>query len=560
MSSKGMGSNGPAVQLIPLGGLGEIGKNMLLLETDKEILVIDAGVMFPEEEMLGIDLVIPDMSYLFERRQKVRAILLTHGHEDHIGALPYLLREIRVPVYGTRLTLGLVRARLAEHRLDFDPVLVEVKPGERHRPGSFDVEFIHLNHSIPGAVAIAAHTPAGIVLHVTDFKFDQTPIDNQPADYHRLAELGKQGVEVLLSDSTNAERPGWTPSERTVGQSLLEVFQRAQGRVLLATFATNVHRIQQAIDAAVATGRKVAVVGRSMETVVGIASELDYLHIPPGTLVGLDEIGRHPHDRLVILTTGSQGEPMSALSRMASGDHRQVAIVPGDTVVISAHPIPGNERLVGRTINLLFKLGANVIYEPFEEIHASGHASQEELKLLLNLVRPRYFVPVHGEYRMLVKHARLAREVGMAPDRVLIVENGDVLELSGGRLVRRGNVPAGQVFVDGLSVGDVGSVVLRDRRQLAQDGIVVVVATVDARSGELLAGPELVSRGFVYARESEALLEEARQQAKAALLEALHRNGTEWGALKGRVKEALGQFIYERLKRRPMILPIIVEV
>ena len=555
-----MGSGGPAVQLIFLGGLGEIGKNMLLLETEKEILVVDAGVMFPEEEMLGIDLVIPDMSYLFERRQKVRAVLLTHGHEDHIGALPYLLRELRVPVYGTRLTLGLVRARLSEHRLDFDPVLVEVKPGERHRPGSFDVEFIHLNHSIPGAVAIAAHTPAGIVLHVTDFKFDQTPIDGRPADYHRLAELGKQGVAVLLADSTNAERPGWTPSERTVGQALLEVFRRAPGRVLLATFATNVHRIQQAVDAAVATGRKVAVVGRSMENVVGIAQELDYLHIPPGTLIGVEEIGRHPADRLVILTTGSQGEPMSALSRMASGDHRQVSIVPGDTVVISAHPIPGNERLVGRTINLLFKLGANVIYEPYEAIHASGHASQEELKLLLNLVRPRYFVPVHGEYRMLVQHARLAREVGLPADRVLVVENGDVLELTPQRLARRGSVPAGQVFVDGLSVGDVGSIVLRDRRQLAQDGILVVVATVDARSGELVAGPELVSRGFVYARESEALLEEARQQARAALLEVLHRDGTEWGAMKARVKESLGQFVYERLKRRPMILPIIVEV
>lgn len=555
-----MGSNGPVVQIIPLGGLGEIGKNMLLIETEREILVIDAGVMFPEEEMLGIDLVIPDMSYLLERRHKVRAVLLTHGHEDHIGALPYLLRELHVPVYGTRLTLGLVRAKLAEHRLDHDPVLIEVKPGERHRPGSFEVEFIHLNHSIPGAVAIAAHTPVGVVLYVTDFKFDQTPIDNQPADYHRLAELGKQGVSLLLSDSTNAEHPGWTPSERVVGQALLEVFQRAPGRVLLATFATNVHRIQQAVDAAVATGRKVAVVGRSMENVVGIASELDYLHIPPGTLIGAEAIAQQPHDRLVILTTGSQGEPMSALSRMASGDHRLVSIVPGDTVVISAHPIPGNERLVGRTVNLLFKLGANVVYEPFEEIHASGHASQEELKLLLNLVRPRFFVPIHGEYRMLVKHARLARDVGIPADRILVVENGDVLELTGQRLTRRGSVPAGQVFVDGLSVGDVGSVVLRDRRQLAQDGILVVVVTVDARSGELLAGPELVSRGFVYARESEALLEEARQQARAALLDVLHRDGAEWGAMKAKVKEALGQFVYERLKRRPMILPIVVEV
>ncbi|MEW6045676.1 MAG: ribonuclease J [Bacillota bacterium] len=556
-----MASNGPTLQLIPLGGLGEIGKNMLVLETEKDILIIDAGVMFPEEEMLGIDLVIPDMSYILERRHKVRAVVLTHGHEDHIGALPYLLREIPVPVLGTRLTLGLVKAKLAEHQLENEPSFIEAKAGERFRPGGYEVEFIHLNHSIPGAVAVAAHTPVGVVLHVTDFKFDQTPIDGRPTDYHRLTELGKQGVVVLLSDSTNAEQPGWTPSEKSVGQAFLEAFRRAPGRVLVATFATNVHRIQQAIDAAVDTGRRVAVVGRSMETVVGIASELGYLRLPPGVQVSAEEIAHQPHNRLVILTTGSQGEPMSALSRMASGDHRLVSIVPGDTVIISAHPIPGNERLVGRTINLLFKLGANVIYEPFEGIHASGHASQEELKLLLSLVQPRFFVPVHGEYRMLVKHARLAREVGIPSDHIFIVENGDVLEVTRDRVTRRASVPAGQVFVDGLSVGDVGNVVLRDRRQLAQDGILVVVLTVDAHTGELLAGPELVSRGFVYVRESEALLEEARQQARAALLAGTRPgDGAEWGAMKARVRESLGQFFYERLKRRPMILPIVVEV
>ncbi|WP_324717631.1 ribonuclease J [Carboxydochorda subterranea] len=555
-----MGSSEPALSVIPLGGLGEVGKNMMVLESADDILVIDAGVMFPEEEMLGIDLVIPDFSYLVERRQKIRAIVLTHGHEDHIGALPYVLRQIQAPVYGTRLTLGLVRARLLEHNLESLPEFIEVQAGQRRRLGGFDVEFIHLNHSIADAVAIAVHGAVGTVLHVTDFKFDQTPIDGRPTDYHRLAELGKQGVHLLLSDSTNAEQPGWSPSERRVGEAFLEAFRRAAGRVLVATFATNVHRIQQAIDAAVATGRRVAVVGRSMETVVGIAAELGYLRIPEGVLIAQDQIGQQAHNRLVILTTGSQGEPMSALSRMASQDHRLVEIVPGDTVIISAHPIPGNERLVGRTVNRLFKLGANVIYEPFEGIHASGHACQEELKLLLNLVRPRFFVPVHGEYRMLVKHARLARDVGIAPDGIFIVENGDVLELTADRLARKGRVQAGQVFVDGLSVGDVGNVVLRDRRHLAQDGILVVVLTVDSRSGELLAGPELVSRGFVYVRESETFMEEARQEAKTALLDVLSKNGAEWGAVKGRVREALGQFIFERLKRRPMILPIIVEV
>ena len=555
-----MASKTPAVQVVPLGGLGEIGKNMLVLQTDTDMVVIDAGVMFPEEEMLGIDLVIPDMTYLLEHRSKVRAVLLTHGHEDHVGALPYLLKELPVPVYGTRLTLGLVRAKLAEHRLPVEPALVEVRAGDRCLLGELEVEFIHLNHSIPDVVGIAAHTPAGTVLHITDFKLDQTPIDGRLTDYHRLAELGHQGVLLLLADSTNAERPGWTPSEKSVGAALLDVCQKAPGRVLVATFATNVHRIQQIVDAAHQSGRRVAVVGRSMEQVVTIARELGYLRVPDGLLVGQDELGRHPHQRLVIITTGSQGEPMSALSRMAAGDHRLVEIVPGDTVVLSAHPIPGNERLVGRVVNLLFKLGANVIYDANGDVHASGHASQEELKLLLNLVRPRWFVPIHGEYRMLVRHARLAREVGLSADQVTVLENGDVLEVAPDRCVRRGRVPAGHVFIDGLGVGDVGQVVLRDRRHLAQDGILVVVITVDGRSGELLAGPELVSRGFVYVRESEGLLEEARQHARSVLLDVMARDGREWGTLKNRVREALGQFLYERVKRRPMILPIVVEL
>ncbi len=555
-----MTANLPAVQILPLGGLGEIGKNMMVYETETDIVVVDAGVMFPEEEMLGIDLVIPDVTYLLERRSKVRGVVLTHGHEDHIGGLPYLLRELPVPVYGTRLTLGMVRAKLAEHRLGFEPVFTEVRAGERRQLGAFEVEFLHLNHSIADTVAVALHSVAGVVLHVTDFKFDQTPIDGRTTDYHRLAELGRQGVLVLLSDSTNAEQPGWTPSEKSVGAALLETVRHAPGRVLVATFATNVHRIQQVFDAARECGRRVAVVGRSMETTVSIAEELGYLRIPDGIRLPQEELSRQPHDRLVILTTGSQGEPMSALSRMAAGDHRLVEIVPGDTVVFSAHPIPGNERLVGRTVNQLFRLGARVIYEPFAGVHASGHASQEELKLLVNLVQPRWFVPIHGEYRMLVKHAQLAREVGVPEDHVFIVENGDVLEVSQERAVKKGRAPAGQVFVDGLSVGDVGSVVLRDRRQLAQDGILVVVMTVDGRTGELVAGPELVSRGFVYVRESEGLLEEARQYARGVLEQMLPRDGTEWGAVKGRVRESLGQFFYERMKRRPMILPIVMEL
>ncbi|BAS28393.1 ribonuclease J [Limnochorda pilosa] len=550
----------PKVSVIPLGGLGEIGKNMTVIENQGEILVIDAGVMFPEDEMPGVDLVIPDISYLVERKDRVRAIVLTHGHEDHIGALPYVLRQLPVPVYGTRLTLGLVESKLEEHHLLGETRLREVQAGESRTIGRFEVEFIHVNHSIADDVALAIHTGAGTILYVTDFKFDQTPIDGRVTDLQKLAELGRKGVLLLMADSTNAERPGYTLSERVVGQTLMEVFAGAPGRILVATFASNIHRIQQVVDAADRYGRRLAVVGRSMVNVVGIASRLGYLSVPDGMQVPVEEIGRYKPQELVILSTGSQGEPMSALSRMAAQEHRNVAILPGDTVIISANPIPGNERVVGKVINRLLHLGAEVIHSPFSGIHASGHASQEELKLLLNLVRPRFFVPIHGEYRMLVAHKRLALAVGIPEGHVELAEIGDRLELTPDSLRKTERVPSGQVLVDGLGVGDVGHVVLRDRRLLSQDGILVVVVTVDKRTGQLVAGPEVVSRGFVYMRESEALMEDARLQVRRALERRVPDGLSDWQSIKSEVKEILSRYLFERTRRRPMVLPIVVEV
>lgn len=549
-----------AIKIIPLGGVGEIGKNMTVIQYGDEIIVVDAGVMFPEEDQPGIDLVIPDITYLVENKAKVRGIILTHGHEDHIGALPYVLKQLNVPVYGTKLTLGLVKAKLTEHHLGYEPQFHTIRGGQRMSLGTFTLDFIHVNHSIPDVVAVAVHTPVGTVLLMFDFKFDQTPIDGRVTDYQKLAELGSRGVLCLLSDSTNAERPGYTLSERVVGETFMETFQRAPGRIFVATFASNVHRIQQVIEAARSYNRKVAVVGRSMENVVRIAVELGYLRIPDGMLIDVDEVDRLPAERVVVLTTGSQGEPMSALSRMAMADHRHLEIVRGDTIIISANPIPGNEKMIGRIINQLFKLGANVIYERFSGIHVSGHASQEELKMLLNLVRPRYFVPVHGEYRMLVKHASLAEAVGIPSDRIFIPEIGDVIEITPDKAAKTERVPGGQVFVDGLGVGDVGNIVLRDRRQLAQDGILIVVVGINRQNGELVAGPDIVSRGFVYVRESEHLIEEAREKVRQALLGTMKAQVEEWGVIKASVREALSRYLYEKTKRRPMILPIIMEV
>jgi len=554
-----MAANGK-VSLIPLGGLGEIGKNMMVVKYGENILLIDAGLMFPEEEMLGIDIVIPDITYLLENRDIVRGIVLTHGHEDHIGALPYVLKQINVPVYGTRLTLGLLEGKLRENNILGSVKMHAIKPRDAVNIGPFKVEFIRVSHSIPDAVALAIHTPVGIVLHTGDFKFDQTPVDGEVTDFQKLAELGEQGVLVLLSDSTNVERPGFTLSERTVGQTFDETFQEAKNRIIVATFASNVHRLQQAITAAYKYNRRVAVVGRSMVNVVNIASDLGYLSIFDDMLIDIDEVGNLPPEQVVILTTGSQGEPMSALTRMAMSDHRRVEIVPGDTVIISATPIPGNEKLVARTINNLFKQGAEVIYEQFSGIHVSGHPSQEELKLMINLTKPKFLVPVHGEYRHLRKHAQLGQAMGIPAENIFVAENGHVLEFSkkNGRVA--GKVTAGRVLVDGLGVGDVGNIVLRDRKQLSQDGILIVVVTMDKESGAIVAGPDIVSRGFVYVRESEQLMDDAKEKVKNALGKCGERGITEWATIKSNVRDTLGKYLYEKTRRRPMILPIIMEV
>ena len=548
------------LSLIPLGGLGEIGKNMMVVKYGENILVIDSGLMFPEEEMLGIDIVIPDITYLLENREIVRGIVLTHGHEDHIGALPYVLRQINVPVYGTKLTLGLLQGKLKENNVSGGVTLHTVKPRDTVDIGPFKVEFIKVSHSIPDAVAIAIHTPVGIVVHTGDFKFDQTPVDGQITDFQKFAELGQTGTLVLLSDSTNAERPGYTLSEKLVGNTFDETFRTASGRIIIATFASNVHRLQQAMATAYKCDRKVAIAGRSMVNVVGIATDLGYMDFPKELFIELDEINRIPANQLAILTTGSQGEPMSALTRMAMSDHRQVDILPGDTVIISATPIPGNEKLVARTIDHLFKQGADVIYESFSGTHVSGHPSQEELKMMLNLVKPKYFVPIHGEYRHLIKHAKLAVEVGVPRENVFVAENGNVLEFRKNTARLNGRVTAGRVLVDGLGVGDVGNIVLRDRKQLSQDGILIVVVTINRESGTVVAGPDIVSRGFVYVRESEELIDEAKDKVKLALKKCEEKGITEWASIKSNVRDAVSKYLYEKTRRRPMILPIIMEV
>lgn len=547
------------LQIIPLGGLGEIGKNLTVVRCGDEIIVIDCGLMFPDDEMLGIDLVIPDITYLLENIDLVKAIVLTHGHEDHIGALPYVLRNLNVPVYGTKLTLGILEGRLKENNVDSSS-LVPVKPGDLIHIGCFKVGFVNVSHSIADAVALYIKTPLGTIVHTGDFKLDQTPVDGKVTDFHKFAELGDQGVLVMLADSTNAERPGHTLSEKTVGVAFDEAFRNIKDRIIIATFSSNVHRIQQVIDTAHKYNRKVAVLGRSMVNVSNISAELGYLNIPDGVLIDIDEINNYPPSNIVIITTGSQGEPMSALTRMSTSDHRKVGIVPGDTVIISATPIPGNEKLVSRTIDNLLKQGANVIYEKTSGIHVSGHASQEELKLIHNLVRPKFFIPVHGEYRHLRKHAMLAQDLGMPKENVFVAENGNIIEFTKEKGGIVGKVPSGIVLVDGLGVGDVGNIVLRDRRQLSQDGILIIVVTMDKEMGAVVAGHDIVSRGFVYVRESEELMEEAKEKVKMALEKCEDNNITEWAVIKSNVRDALGRYLYERTRRRPMILPIIMEI
>jgi ribonuclease J len=505
--------------------LGEVGKNMTAFRYQDTIIVIDAGLMFPEEELLGIDIVIPDITYLLENREKVKAILLTHGHEDHVGALPYVLKEINVPVYGSRLTLGIVERKLDEHNLS-GTMLNVVKPRDSLSIGPFEIEFFRVCHSIPDAMGIALHTPLGIVVHTGDIKLDQTPVDNELVDFRKFSELGEKGVLVMLGDSTNADRPGFTLSERVVGNTFDELFGKCEGRIIVTTFASNVHRIQQVVSTAEKYQRKVCVIGRSMVNNVQVAMDLGYIHIPEGMLIDMEDISEYPPQEIVIVTTGSQGEPMSALTRMATADHRWVGIEPGDTVIISANPIPGNEKLVTKTVDLLFKQGAEVVYERNMGVHVSGHAAQEELKIILNLIRPQYFVPVHGEYHHLIKHAKLAENLGIPKENIFVVENGQIIEVGKNKGSLNGKVSSGRILVDGLGVGDVGNIVLRDRRQLSQEGIMIVVVTIDKDKGGVLAGPDIVSRGFVYVRESEELIVDAKEKVKEALDVCAQRNVT----------------------------------
>lgn len=549
------------VKIIPLGGLGEIGKNITLYDYDGDMFLVDCGMSFPDEEMPGIDIVIPDFTYVLENKDKIKGLVVTHGHEDHIGAIPYLLRNFNLPIYSTKLTIGLIECKLKEHKLLADANLNIVNPGEKINFGKFSVEFIHVNHSIPDAVAFAISCPAGTIMHTGDFKIDTTPIDDFPMDIGRFAELGKQGVLALLADSTNAERPGYTASERLVGESLSQIFKRAEGhRIIVATFSSNIHRIQQIITEAVNCGRKVAVSGRSMLNVVSIAEELGYLYVPENVLIDVGDIKDYPPEKIVVVTTGSQGEPLSALHRIAFSDHKQIEIIPGDMIIISATPIPGNEKLVSKVINELMKRGANVVYEKMYDVHVSGHACQEELKLIMSVVKPKYFIPLHGEQKHLEKHAGLAAQMGISKDNVLITINGAVIELSNEKMVCSETVPAGRVLVDGLGVGDVGSIVLRDRKHLSDDGIIVVAVSIDRYSHEIVSGPDVVSRGFVYVKESEELMNELKELAYDIIERCNMNNIRDWMTIKTRIKDGVSKFLFTRTKRSPMVLPIILEV
>ena len=550
------------IRIIPLGGIGEIGKNMTVVEYNDEMIVIDCGLGFPDDDMPGIDLVIPDTSYLEANKEKIKGVFLTHGHEDHIGAIPYLLRTLNPPIYGTPLTLGIIRNKLAEHSLPRKPNLKTVNAGDRIRAGSMEVEFIHVNHSIADACALAIHTPLGVVLHTGDFKLDTTPIDGEMMDIVRLGELGREGVLLLMCESTNAERPGYTPSERKVGASLEYIFStHAKKRVIIATFSSNVHRVQQIIDASIRHGRKVAITGRSMLNIVSAAMELGYMKVPAGVLVDLNEIRRYKPSEITLITTGSQGEPMSALYRMAFSDHSQVSLDSNDLVVLSASAIPGNEKLVGRIINELSKNEVEVLHDAVVEVHVSGHACQEEIKLMMGLTKPKYVMPIHGESRHLNANRDLAKYIGLDPKNIFVSEIGSVLEIDerGARI--QGSVPAGKVLVDGYGVGDVGNIVLRDRRHLAQDGLIVIVATVDTDERLILSGPDIVSRGFVYVREAEALMEEVRQVALETLTDAMNYRGKlDRMQLKKNLKDDLTRFLYAKTKKKPMILPVLMDV
>ncbi len=549
------------VRIIPLGGLNEIGKNMTVFECSNDMFILDCGLAFPDTDMPGVDIVIPDFSYVEQNADKIRGIVLTHGHEDHIGGLPYLLKKINVPVYGSKLTLGLVEGKLKEHGLFNKVSLNVVEPRKTIKMGCMAVEMIRVNHSIPGAFGMAIHTPAGIIIHTGDFKVDYTPIDDSVIDLARFGELGNRGVLALMTDSTNAERPGFTPSEKVVGTSFEKLFEEANGkRIIIATFSSNIHRIQQIINCAAAHGRKVAVFGRSMVTVMTAAIDLGYLKVPDNILIDIDVMNQYEDERIVLITTGSQGEPMSALTRMAMNEHKKVVITPNDFIIISAKSIPGNEKFVTRVVNSLMKLGAHVVYESMYEVHVSGHACQEELKLIYTLAKPKFYIPVHGEYKHLVKNAELAKKLGCPSENVLIGDIGNVIETDGATMKVVSQVQSGKVLVDGFGVGDVGSIVLRDRKHLSQDGIIIVVVSIDRASGIVVSGPEIISRGFVYVRESEELMDESRQLLGDALSRCSSQELREWNALKTKLRDTLSDYIYEKTKRSPMILPIIMEI
>ena len=549
------------IHIYPLGGLGEVGKNMTVYECCGDMIIVDCGLVFPDNDMFGVDMVIPDFTFVVQNKDKIKGLLITHGHEDHIGSIPYLLQKFDLPIYGTRLTCGLIRNKLEEFGLAGKTKFVEITPRQKLKLGCFTVEPIHVNHSIPDAVGLAIRCPAGVIIQTGDFKIDTTPVDGDMIDLARFAEYGKKGVLALLSDSTNAERPGYTMSERKVGESFEQLFRKAHNkRIVVATFASNIHRVQQIIDVAQSRGRKVAVTGRSLENLVQVGQDLGYLNVPENILIPIDAIKRYPDDKLVIITTGSQGEPLSALSRMASCSHRQVRVGPGDFIIISANPIPGNEKSVTKIVNGLLLLGAEVIYESMYDVHVSGHACQEEQKLMLTLTRPKYFLPVHGEYKQLKKHALTAASLGIPTSNILIAENGSNVILSRDEIKLGEPVTAGAVMVDGLGVGDVGNVVLRDRKHLSEDGLVIIVATVDSKTGKVLAGPDLVSRGFVYVRENESLMDGAQSIVENALDRCVEEHVRDWNSVKTRVREALSSYIYRRTKRSPMILPILMEV
>lgn len=548
------------LKIIPLGGLLEVGKNITVIEYENDIIIVDCGMAFPEDEMLGIDLVIPDMSYLEKNKDKIRGLVVTHGHEDHIGAIPYLLKQIDVPIYATRLTIGLIENKLEEHKLLRKTKLHVVNQGQTINLGKLKVEFIRSCHSIPDAVILAITTPVGTVVHTGDFKIDYTPIDGEQMDLGRLAEIGNKGVLALLSDSTNSERKGYTMSERSVGAVFEKLFVNCKKRIVVATFASNVHRVQQIVNSAVANNRKIAVCGRSMVNMINTARELGYIQAPENLFIEIDMIKNYTDEQLVIITTGSQGEPMSALTRMASGEHKKVEITPNDLIIISATAIPGNEKFVAKVIDDLLQLGAEVVYSSLADIHVSGHACQEEQKLMLSLLKPKYFIPVHGEFRHLQAHAKTAVTVGIEPQNIFTMTNGRVLELTEDSAKLAGTVPFGRILVDGLGVGDVGNIVLRDRQHLSQDGLIIIVLTMDSATGEVVAGPDVISRGFVYVRESENLMDDVKRLVKDEIRKCEERRIKDWSTIKSNLKDSLRDYIYQKTKRNPMILPIIMEI